>query len=98
LSSLEGDKSEKETKKKKRLMYTYLPQMHRLSFGAMFSTTPFQQSLLQHHFNIASVAPSFAALLQHCLCDIIFYSIASTLLLHFDFAIVFNYASMLQQY
>jgi hypothetical protein len=70
----------KRDKEKKRLMYTYLPQMHMLSFGAMFFTTPFQQSLLQHRFNTTSVTPSFVALLQHCLCDIIFYSIASTLL------------------
>jgi hypothetical protein len=79
-------------------MYSYLPQLHKLFFGATFSTTPFQQSLPQHRFNTTSIAPSFVTPLQHRLCDIIFYGIASTLLLHFDFAIVFNYALMLQQY
>jgi hypothetical protein len=73
---LQGNKSEKKTKKKKGLMYIYLPQMHWLSFGGMFSATPLQQRLLQHHFNIA-----FATLLQHCLCNIVFCSTASTRLL-----------------
>jgi hypothetical protein len=60
------NKSEKEAKKKKRLMYIYLPQMQWLSFGGVFSATPLQQRLLQrllqHRFcNIASTLP-----LQHC--------------------------------
>jgi hypothetical protein len=46
LSSLQGNKSEKEAKKKKGLMYTYLPQMHWLFYGGAFSITPLQQRLL----------------------------------------------------
>jgi hypothetical protein len=75
LSSLQGDKNEKETNKKKRLMYIYLPQMHMLSFGGAFSTTPLQQCLLQHrHFNTTFATPSSSTSLQHRLCNIVFYN------------------------
>jgi hypothetical protein len=77
----------KRRQKKKGLMYTYLPQMHWLFFRRMFfatplqhrfcsidSTLPLQHRLLQQHFNTA-----FAASLQHCLCNIIFYCTPSAL-------------------
>jgi hypothetical protein len=43
-------------------MYTYLPQMHKLSFETTFSSTPLQQRLLQHCYNTVFTTLS----LQHC--------------------------------
>jgi hypothetical protein len=62
---VQGDKSEKETRKTKGMMYIYWPQMHRLSFGATFFAIPFQQHVLQHRFNTTSVAPFSATSFQH---------------------------------
>jgi hypothetical protein len=55
--------------------------------GGAFSTTPFQQHLLQHYFNTAFATLlqhayatlSFAIALQHCFCSTIFCNIAFAL-------------------
>jgi hypothetical protein len=76
----------KKRQRKKGLMCTYLPQMHKLSSGTVFSSTPLQQRLLQHCYNtifttLSSIALSSATSLQHHLCNIVFYNSASTPLL-----------------
>ncbi len=79
-------KKDKEGKKKKRLMYIYLPQMYVLFFRVTFFITVFQQRFLLHRLQ--------QCLLQHC-----FNTISATLsLLCSDFAITIHYTSMLQQY
>ncbi len=65
---LQGDKNEKETNFKKGLLYSYLPQMHMLSYGVTFSVTTLTSctTLLQHHV--------YASILQQCLITLWCYN------------------------
>jgi hypothetical protein len=86
---LQGNKNEKEAKKKKvdvHLLTTYAlvifwSNIFCNTTSTTSSATPLQQRLLQHRFNTTFATSSSVAPLQHCFCNIVFYSIASTSLL-----------------
>ncbi len=81
-------KTRMKKKQIKRKVDVHLLATDALVFlGGTFSTTPFQQRLLQHYFNTAFATLlqhtyatlSFAITLQHCFCSTIFCNIAFAL-------------------
>ncbi len=84
-----------QTKKKKGLMYNYLPHMRMLSSRVASYATTLQQRFLQQHFS---------NVFCHIIFNNVFCNIDSTLsftapsLLHFDFVAMLCCALILQQY